>query len=553
MGLYAANTANSTGLTVSNCTFFDNTYIEAFIDTGNTGATFMNDSFFNSVDQAQYAIDSNAAGLTVKDSNVHNFPYYEGIYWTGANSTITGNTVYNSYYGIYSYSSGATVSGNTVYDNIYGIYLSNQSGAIATVSDNIVYGNSSLGINTSGVVVTGNTVYNQTTGSGISLGSGQATDNIVYGNSVGFYATGGLVNDNQIYDNTSAGIDAYYNVTVEGNHIYGNLDGLNLLSYYGYSSTVANNLLEGNTALGILDETGGGSSVQNLVNNTIYQQTGIAIEVDQGTTNAHLSNNILWAQAGYDLVVASDSQVGFQSDYNLFYTTGTGKLGSWAGQDILTQPQWYYQTGNDFHSQFANPQFVNVSADDFHLQSSSPAVGMGNPSNPYFEQPTPNAGRVDQGAYGDTPEATITAPQVVQVLSPSGLEKYQTGQQVTINWQTAGLTTQQPVVLVDAGGGQVDNYLPDIYQTSSTNYSTNSFSFAVDTSGVAEPRRRLSTKATPRPILESATHFLTRSQCPTARTRFNSTSSSRPNTKRLANVFSISSYRGAPSNRITTY
>ena len=34
---------------------------------------------------------------------------------------------------------------------------------------------------------------------------------------------------------------------------------------------------------------------------------------------ARLRNNILWVEAGYDLYVTPDSQVGFNSDYNLLY------------------------------------------------------------------------------------------------------------------------------------------------------------------------------------------------------------------------------------------
>jgi parallel beta-helix repeat protein len=48
------------------------------------------------------------------------------------------------------------------------------------------------------------------------------------------------------------------------------------------------------------------------------------------------------------------------------------------------------------------------------------------------------------------------------------------------------LTTQRPVVLVNAGGNGVDNYVPDQYQTSGSP-SGNTFSNAVDTSGVTDP------------------------------------------------------------------
>ena len=74
----------------------------------------------------------------------------------------------------------------------------------------------------------------------------------------------------------------------------------------------------------------------------------------------------------------------------------------------------------------------------------------------------------------------------MRVVSPSGLEKYQTGQQVTINWQSSGLTLEGPVALVDAGGNGVDNFGPDQFQTSS---GTSDFTFtnAVNTSGVTNP------------------------------------------------------------------
>ena len=44
--------------------------------------------------------------------------------------------------------------------------------------------------------------------------------------------------------------------------------------------------------------------------------------------NVQLRNNILWTPRGYDISVANDSQQGFDSNYNLLYTTGTGKIGT---------------------------------------------------------------------------------------------------------------------------------------------------------------------------------------------------------------------------------
>ena len=69
----------------------------------------------------------------------------------------------------------------------------------------------------------------------------------------------------------------------------------------------------------------------DLVNNTIYQPTGDAILVTGSVTNAHLRNNILWTQNGFDISVDNSSQSGFTSDYNLLYTSGAGKVASWQG------------------------------------------------------------------------------------------------------------------------------------------------------------------------------------------------------------------------------
>ena len=72
------------------------------------------------------------------------------------------------------------------------------------------------------------------------------------------------------------------------------------------------------------------------------------------------------------------------------------------------------------------------------------------------------------------------------MLTPNGLEKLETGEQTTIQWLSAGLTTDQTVALVNAGnGGTVDNWLGNKYQIEGS--STGSFSSAVDLTGVMDP------------------------------------------------------------------
>ena len=191
-GMYAPAGAGSTGLMVSNSALFANENAGAFVDTGNNGASFINDTVFGIPDQLTEAQDV-------------------GIQINAANALVTGSTVYDSSsVGLALTGAAAVASGNTAYGNAYGISL---SGPGSTVSGNTVFDSTSSGIAATGsIVVSGNTVYGQTgNATGISLTEGRQPrqDNTVYGNTTGISDTyGGLVSNNRVYDNSSVGITA---------------------------------------------------------------------------------------------------------------------------------------------------------------------------------------------------------------------------------------------------------------------------------------------------------------------------------------------------------
>src|SRR5439155_10990480 len=132
---------------------------------------------------------------------------------------------------------------------------------------------------------------------------------------------------------------------------------------------------------------------------------------------------------------------------------------------------WFFEVGRDQHSSSLNPLFVDLDGadnlpgytggadhgldDDFHLQPGSPAIDKGDPAAYFLSEPWPNGGRADIGAYGNTPEAAQSPTQLVQVLSPNGLEKYEASQQVITQWRSAGLLGTLPVALINAGGPAV--------------------------------------------------------------------------------------------------
>lgn len=58
-----------------------------------------------------------------------------------------------------------------------------------------------------------------------------------------------------------------------------------------------------------------------------------------------------------------------------------------------------------------NPRFADPTNSDFHLSSISTCIDAGDPNDDYSHEPTPNGGRINLGAYGNTTEATSFAPQ----------------------------------------------------------------------------------------------------------------------------------------------
>jgi hypothetical protein len=66
-------------------------------------------------------------------------------------------------------------------------------------------------------------------------------------------------------------------------------------------------------------------------------------------------------------------------DHNLYFCAAGADASTWVevSRTIKGFNNYVDSTGNDQHSRFLDPQFVDAAAHNFHLQSNSPALAAG--------------------------------------------------------------------------------------------------------------------------------------------------------------------------------
>ncbi len=441
------NSGSSTNLTIESSIFYGS--YQAGLNLANDGST-------------NYVV----TGDLITGNTFHDMltPFVsDGILSSGDQATFTNNIAYNLTNGLNIQSAdGSTISGNKTYDDGTGIAAVN-----ATVTGNISYDNSE-GIGFTSGTLSGNTTYNNT-GDGISISGGTATGNISYGNSSGLVFNGNATaSDNLIYNNSSVGISGGNGSLILGNVLYGNGIAISLIANPSAAQTgptVENNVAYNNTTGGIY--LGGGDTTP-ILNNTIYQSAGYGLEIvafyGESTHGVAVRDNIIWNSAGPDASVDAGSEIGVSFDYNDLYVTVSGQIGSWGGTSYTTLAAWQGATGMDADSISANPLFVNVAGNDFHEQSlngsyhggtlapilntstglpqanpgtltddsnESPAIDRGDPIDSYANEPSPNGGYVNLGAYGDSSQASLSPAHYLFVTNPIAGQSAAAGQSLT--------------------------------------------------------------------------------------------------------------------------
>ena len=426
----------------------------------------------------------------------------DGVEATGAIALLTDVVSYaNAGYGV-----SLTNPGNLlfvrgdIYSNrgYYGLTVTNSvSGATARIGDSnlsngrgvVVRSNAQSGVSLSGnVAIAGSSIFGHLAANEVGLelsGNAGADANVIFSNTSGIKAYGGVtLSGNRVYRNTGTGIEigSYADgVAVQRNVVYSNGAGILDASR---SSLMSNNLVYANTQYGMWFS--GGS--HEIVNNTIYQASGLGLRIGDGASNNRIRSNIIWTEVGAAVTVDGSSQNGFASDFNIL-RSGRGPVGIWQGVARPTLANWRSATLQDGHSLAQDPAFVDadgadgkygyVSAssdgrdDNFHIQSPfgslkagslapvysaetklpfheagalskdatrSPALDRADPADGVGAEPTPNGGYREIGAYGGTAQASRSPDQYVLLTSPNGGEVFQQRTTATIEWRSFGFT-----------------------------------------------------------------------------------------------------------------
>src|SRR6185436_18830641 len=211
---------------------------------------------------------------------------------------------------------------------------------------------------------------------------------------------------------------------------------------------------------------GGVAGLENA-NNTIAQDTGTAVHLG-ASPHARLRNNVLSVGQGIGVFVEDASELGLISDFNLFEMAAGGRVGYWQG-DRSTLAAWQNAAFLDQNSLTGDPRFVDRENGDVHLQSvhgsfhggslapiidadtglalmpeatlildaaTSPAIDRGDPTSPFANEPAPNGGFLNLGAYGNTAQASLSPEEYVLVTRPAGGESSPVEQTFGVRWRS---------------------------------------------------------------------------------------------------------------------
>jgi hypothetical protein len=309
------------------------------------------------------------------------------------------------------------------------------------------------------LVIDGNEVHHLKTGSSESLvvngnvTNFRITHNVVHDNNnigidvIGFERTApdpavdqardGVVSGNLVYNITSRGNPAYGNdensdgiyvdggtrVLIEQNVMHDVDFGIELASEHKDRATsyitARNNLIYHNHTAGVsiggYDPERGHTEHCTVVNNTLYDNDTSGtksgeFQMQWNMADNIFANNIVYAGSRCLLTLnksqIKEGQPSVTLDHNLYYCASGSKTSTWgtSSAPITGFDNYVQSTGNDRHSRFLDPHFVDAPK-DFHLRPDSPAIATGTTDSVPVGKldlegsPRVKSGKIDIGCY----------------------------------------------------------------------------------------------------------------------------------------------------------
>jgi hypothetical protein len=310
------------------------------------------------------------------------------------------------------------------------------------------------------LIIDGNEVHHLKTGSSESLvvngnvTNFRITHNVVHDNNnigidvIGFEHTApdpavdqardGVVSGNLVYNITSRGNPAYGNeqnsdgiyvdggtrILIERNVMHDVDFGIELASEHRDRATsyiiARNNLIyrchTAGVSIGGYAPNRGHTEHSTVANNTLYDNDTSAtgsgeFQMQWNMADNIFENNIIYAGPRC-LIAVNKSEADKDHppaiiDHNLYYCASGPQASTWkeTSTTMTGFDQYVASTGNDRHSRFSDPHFVDPAKGDFHLRPDSPAIGAGTTEGvPVGEldldgSPRVKSGTIDIGCY----------------------------------------------------------------------------------------------------------------------------------------------------------
>ncbi len=446
-GRYALHSRNgSTGLIAENLDVF-NSQEHGLLFEGGSSFTELTNIDISSINQFDGVHIVGGAGGTINNltsqANERHGLYVENVGTLHINGA---EFAFNDDHGILQDGFGLTGTWNDldVHDNQDGIFA---EGNVSIVGSE-VYDNADIGIDIS------------------STAPFPIDDTSVYGNAQGVNLRQGTIRGSRIFDNAQRGVSATFSPV----HLIGNTFYSNTVGFYsdpnGGTSLIQNNVFyaHGTAAVRLLRS----APTYTLVNNTIYETAADGVRATDGVTDLELRNNIIWTNSGYGIFIANDSQIGFQSDFNLLHATGGGEIGYWLAARPTLQ-DWQFATFADDNSFTGDPWFVDANGadnvlggangddDNLHVQSQfgsyrpetgqfvvdamqSPAIDAGDDTDSFANETVNNGGYINIGAYGNTAEASRSPAEYILIKRPNLGDTLFQDASFDVRWRSDGLT-----------------------------------------------------------------------------------------------------------------